>query len=240
MTVTKNGAVIDTKDISGGLEIEANNVTVKRTRVRCGDGNCITIHNDKTGTVIQDTEVGGGANGTTDTGVGVGIVVAANGTKSASTTRIDRVNVHHTTDGLRSDGNLTVTNSYIHDPDPAPGLHGDGSQTTGWSNMVFRNNVIIGGLNSAIFLNQESPNPSISNVVVDGNLLEGTKKNAQDFTSFPLYVNGGCSNVTVTNNAFNRIGYAAALDDSGGSAIVAWSNNVYADNGEAVAKPGGR
>src|SRR5690349_20139963 len=99
--------------------------------------------------------------------------------------------------------------------------------------MVFRNNVIVGGLNAAIYLNQEDPNPAISNVVIDGNWLEGTRQNSADYTSFPLYVNDGVSGVTVTNNQFNRIGYAPAFDRRG-NGIAVWYNNRFEDNGELI------
>src|SRR6266536_3252978 len=235
MTISASNTVIDAMDISGSLVIKANNVTVKRTRVRCiGGDDCIHISGN--GVLVQDVEAGGGADGVTNTGAGVGIVMGGDSSKGADSIRVVRANVHHTTDGLRVDGNLSVIDSYIHDPDQHDGAHGDGAQSTGYSNMVFRNNFIIGGTNAAIYLNQEKPNPGISNVVIDGNWLWGTKESAADFTSFPLYVNGGTSNVTVVNNHFNRIGYQPAFARSPG-AIAQWANNTFEDSGQQISKP---
>jgi hypothetical protein len=242
LVVNTNGTVVDGQDISNGLEIHANNVIVKNTRVRAGSGDGLYIYPGSTGTIVQDTEVGGGANGTTYTGVGVGIVIGDNSAKSAATTQLKCVRVHHTIDGLRSDGNLTVTNSYIYAPDPGTGYHGDGSQSTGWSNMIFKHNVIVGGLNAAIFLNTESPNPSIGaagSIVIDSNWLGGFDRGSGDQTSFPLYVNGGIASnsVSVTNNRFIRGPWYAPAFDCSGTAISTWSNNVYDDNGAAITKP---
>ena len=43
ITVTQNGAVLDGLDVSGSIRVQANNVTIKRTRIRNPGGQAITV-----------------------------------------------------------------------------------------------------------------------------------------------------------------------------------------------------
>lgn len=80
------GEVLDAKDFRGGLRIRADNVTVKRSRVQCG--NCgVWIDWNVRGTLIQDVEI----------------------TSKSRTERIDRA----ITAGRTYD--LTIRRVYIHD-----------------------------------------------------------------------------------------------------------------------------
>jgi hypothetical protein len=239
-TVSTNGAVVDALNIKGSLTINANNVTIKRTHVQCIGVNdeCVQVVAGHTGTIIQDSDIGGGANYTTNTGSPIGILTDYGaGINNAANTTLLRVNVHHTIDGLRLDGNTTIQDSYIHDLDHSdPTAHGDGSQTTGGRYLSFLHNTIEAGLNSSIYLNWDEPSyPSIGYVTFDRNYFEGTNSG----TSYPLYVNDGTvvGTITATNNQWNRLGnpYAPALDYL--HAISTWTNNTYEDNGATIAKP---
>lgn len=57
IVVSKDGTVIDGKNVTGSITIKADNVTVKRTRVRNGGYYAIRIASGSTGTRIEDTSV---------------------------------------------------------------------------------------------------------------------------------------------------------------------------------------
>lgn len=203
LKVDKPGTVIDSMDVSGGIEITANDVTIKNTRVRGNGGPAwgIQITPGVTGALIEDTEIGGGDNGVTQTGVGAGMLFGSNsGPAGAATNVARRVDIHHTVDGLRMDGNATFADSRIRDLSFTDGVHSDGIQSTGWSNMVISGNTIEGGTNDAVFLNAEGDNPPITNVDVLNNRLVG-KSGPGGVTSYGLRAESG-ETVTAAHNVF--------------------------------------
>jgi hypothetical protein len=81
------GEVLDAKDFQGGLKIAANNVTVKRSRVQCGDCVGLWVNQKVRNTLVEDVEI----------------------TSRSKTSRI----VHAITAGKTY--NLTVRRVYVHD-----------------------------------------------------------------------------------------------------------------------------
>jgi hypothetical protein len=225
------GATITGLDISGGLDDGKGNLTLTNSYVRCGgfDTNsaCAAF---SPGAHVSDVEFGGGANGTTFGGAGI----YTGGSNSGNI--FTRINIHHTADGMRTDGGTTLVDSYIHDLNYCCGLHGDGSQTTQGLNMVFRHNTVEGGSNDALFFKTDSG--PIGNITITQNHLIGTSSGA-DQTSFGVGFTSDVTNVTVTNNVFNGIGGTGAIyAGSGGLSFNAttWNGNKL-DNGTTVAAP---
>jgi hypothetical protein len=97
--VTVAGTVIDSKQINGELRINANNVTVKRSRI---SGRIFTDYDNKyTGILIEDVDIDGG-----------NTTLACLG-PSGFTAR--RVNIRNCGQGINSYGGFTLEDSYIHD-----------------------------------------------------------------------------------------------------------------------------
>ena len=60
ITVTVAGTVIDAKNITGGVWVRANNVTIQRSKITVGGGQStvgVSIDAGRTGTRIVDTEI---------------------------------------------------------------------------------------------------------------------------------------------------------------------------------------
>jgi len=58
--VTGTGAVLDGLDVNGSIDVLADNVTIKRSRIVSGDYYPIRyFDNDNTGLLIEDTEIAG-------------------------------------------------------------------------------------------------------------------------------------------------------------------------------------
>ena len=163
ITVRRDGAVIDRLDVNGSIQVLANNVTIKRTRVRNPRGMAIRIDASKRGLVIKNVELDG--RGNTDNSSAVGY----------ANYKILRSNIHHFGEGPAANGNVVVARSYLHHFTDFidQGAHQDGIQMEWGDNMMIRRNKImmnVDGANSAVWL---SAGNAHRNVVIKNNLVAG-------------------------------------------------------------------
>jgi hypothetical protein len=219
ITVRKPSAVIDTRLVKGGITIAANNVTVKRTRIRVpggAEGVGVTIEQGVTGTLIQDTEIAGSESFQGIQGGGF-------------TAR--RVNIHGFEHGVEIRGRGKVLDSYISLTDFR---YPDGTvphfdAVCGWSvnGVVVRHNTLTAPPDQTAAVNFTNDFGSIKDVVIDNNYLSGG--------GYALYVRGDASspgspalgkpvkNIRVTNNQFgtSQWGHASVVQ-----AQISASGNV--------------
>ena len=145
LSITTNGTVIDAKDVNGSIYVNANNVTIKRTRIRNPGGVAINIEPGRTGILIEDVEIDGSGNTT-----GMSAIVYQNYTAR-------RVHIHDFGEGFMANGNVLIEDSYLHDFTNfiAGGAHQDAIQSTGGDGLTIRHNTLlmnVDGGNSAIML----------------------------------------------------------------------------------------
>ena len=164
MNITTAGTVIDSKNITGCLTVSAPNVIIRRSRVACSGAS--VIWSGSGNLLVEDTEiVCGGTPGTTGL------------TPDDYTAR--RVEASNCENIFWAEGNVTVVDSYLHDPIPCCGSsdpHTDTVQIPGGaSNITIRHNRIHGGYisqsnfgNSAI-----TTGGGVSNFLVEDNVLAG-------------------------------------------------------------------
>lgn len=144
-TITTNGTAIDGKLISGTLFIDANNVTIRNSKIVAPGGAAGSIdavltiaedwNSDKgvaaTGTLISHVEIAGGDRSSCNRTIG-GINYTA-----------DAVNVHGCIDGIWTAGNTVIKNSYVHGNSGLSGDHMDCFQlytgTTGGHDVTLNN-----------------------------------------------------------------------------------------------------
>jgi hypothetical protein len=196
MTITQNGAVIDSADITGNVVIQANNVTVKRSRITAGGYWPVIVVDGYTGFQLIDSQI-------------VGVQTTTNVCKVGATgpnMTLTRVDISNCEDGVHPGDNVTVQDSYIHDlwfGTDASGVrvvatHNDGIQVMGATNINILHNTIETGhsQNSAVFLKADMG--PISNVRIDSNFVDGGGYTVygQDTAA------GTVTNVSVTNNIF--------------------------------------
>jgi len=191
--------VIDARLVKGGITIAANNVTVKRTRIRVpsgAEGVGVTIEQGVTGTLIQDTEIAGSES---FQGIQGGGFVAR------------RVNIHGFEHGVEIRGRAKVLDSYISLTDFR---YPDGTvphfdAVCGWSvnGVVVRHNTLTAPPDQTAAVNFTNDFGAITNVEIDNNLLTGG--------GYALYLRGDSSwfspasskpvtDIAVTNNRFGR------------------------------------
>jgi hypothetical protein len=234
LTVKTAGAVIEGLDISGTVEINANNVTIRNSRIRAASGaasNTILIRtNSYTGTVVQDVELDCASR-------------AQAGIYWTGYT-LTRVDIHHCIgDGADIGGsNVTIQDSWIHDLIEVPGSHNDGIQITSGSNIRLLRNHVTNGNTQTSALKVGADQGDISNVTIDGNWIGGG--------GYALYLGCGTSptwctqkgwpytvgSATVRNNRWLRSPKSPGGPVLRGEVTVmpVWSGNVWDDTGAAV------
>lgn len=243
LTLSTPGTLLENRLITGTLTVAANNITVRNCRVRVDGGDTwgVTISSGVTGTLLDKVEIGGGANGTTNTGVGSGLLFADTGS-GAVTNVANNVWIHHCIDGIRADGRCRFQWGRVSNMDTSgyrgdgTGTHGDGSQSTGWGDIEFLHSEIDGGNNVALFFNVESPNPAIGRVKIDycklngktGSQIAGPPDTWQ--STYILNITAG-GPIDVTNTAFD----GPCDNVAPNYAWNVWTNNTR--NGSPLSAP---
>lgn len=231
MTITQPGTVIDSKLITGQLKIDANNVTVKRSKLlwphEVCQGDCTAMYlSSDSGSLVEDVEIDGNG-GACYAGIIAG---------GANVVR--RVEVHGCGDYFRTDDGMTIEDSYGYDAwrgavDGAcvDATHNDGIQDTGHSHLVLRHNTLTlptnytgcpgAEVNNVITISAEDGPPT--DVAIENNLLDGAGW-AIRLTS--------ASNVRITGNHFGRHSDYAVFNGQGSGYTA--SGNVWDDTGSAA------
>jgi hypothetical protein len=229
-TFSTSGQVITGKDFRGYVKVTGTNITFKNCIFRGGtpSGNNALLDTEAgTNTVVEDSEF-----------VPLQPAATIDGLWTANT-KLYRVNIHGTVDGMKAGNNTLVQDSYIHDmswfaSDPNQGggpTHNDGVQAfDGVSGVTLRHNTIdmstTKDANAAL-------QDSASNVTVDNNWLDGggcTLNFADHGHSLPGLV--------VTNNRFGRhSAFQCPILLSNLLSLAQNSGNVWVDTGTPIPAP---
>lgn len=211
--VQTDDTVIDGMDIAGSIVIQANNITIRNTRITTSDFYPIR-RDDGTGLLVEDTEIIGL---TTD----VTCAIAFEGYTAR------RLNVHGTADGFKANSNVTIEDCYVHDLAIGTDTHNDGIQTTSGGNVVVQHNTFkLGehpGTNACVQFGNEggiNDNWLLQNNLFDGGgwVINGSNDPSQN------------TNVRFLNNRFTRR-YVYGVGYIGGSL---WAGNYHDDDGTGV------
>ena len=136
--MTKDGAVIENLDVTGSITVLANDVTIRKVRLKSDDYYPIRyFDNGNTGLLVEDSEI----EGTT------GDVTSA---ISFTNYTARRLNIHGSADGLKADSNVLIEDCWIHDLSNGPTEHNDAVQSTGGKGVTIRHSVLEGASNAAV------------------------------------------------------------------------------------------
>jgi hypothetical protein len=212
--ISQNGAVVEGLDIVDCVEVNANNVTIRKCRIHVDTWYLIKYNvysEGYTNLLVEDCELDGtnGANTMV-------AIAAANYT-------LRRCNIHGSGDGPRiwAPGNALIEDCYVHDLWNPGGAHNDAVDLSDGANAVVRHNTIY---------NQEGQTSCITagadNTLIQYNLMAGG--------GYTIY--GGGTNVRIINNVFSKkyfpncgsYGVRAYWSDTGNQ----WSGNVWYENGQ--------
>ena len=219
VVVDTPGAVIDALDIQGSLTINADDVTVRRSRVAASTYVIIRVKAGLHGVLIEDVDVDG---------LGPDGKEGSNGIEGPA--RILRTHVFGVENGIKPYGGSVIEDSWISDLS-APGRdpHIDGIEIDGASDILVRGNLVdLGdwGQTSAVMIdNYGAP---ATRIVVQGNRLLGG--------GYTVYSDGRFDGGPVTGIAFidNRLGKGKWGYGSIDRSKPDWSGNVDDVTGAAV------
>jgi hypothetical protein len=218
MTINTAGTVVDARDISGSVVVNAPNVTIRRSRIR--SSSFWVVDNNSTGLVIEDSEIDG-----------LGGAHNAIGDRNLT---VRRANIHHAENGFDVAGNVTVEDSYIHDLTTSGGAHTDGAQfNQGASDIVFRHNTIdptplTDGATACIIM-WDAGDPQNARVRIENNKLLG------EGAAWALYAPGGpAQDIYINRNRFQRGVFGTTNGVRVGTTVTEFNGNVYDNTGQPV------
>jgi hypothetical protein len=209
MTITTAGMVVNARDITGQLVVNAPNVTVRNSRIR--SNSMWVIDNNSTGLVVEDSEIiNRRVAGQNNCHNGIG--------NSNFTVRRTEITGCENAMNIGGAGNVTFTDNYVHDLDTTgPSYvwgyspHTDGIQIgEGSRNLVIRHNWIDpspgSGATAPIIMYTGAGTPN-SDVWIEDNYLDGRG------ASYALYApRRQTTNVNVNRNRMLKgYGYTACV-----------------------------
>jgi hypothetical protein len=184
LTVNVAGAVIDSRDVTGQVVVNAPNVTIRNSRVRSNA--MYAVESNSTGLLVEDSEIVNLPQaGHPNCHIGIG----------NSNYTVLRTDISGCENGIGVDGNITMQDSYVHDLDTVgpswvfgdSGPHTDGVQiSAGATDITLRHNTIDptpgedGATSAIIMATSGTPN---SDVHVEDNYIDGRG------ASYAIYAN---------------------------------------------------
>ena len=228
-------------DISGGVVIDASNVTLENCVINMGtsDNEAIAVAGGLKNVVIQNCEVAG--SGPSGQSGDYGILIM-DGTQVT----INACNIHDVASGIVPEGGtvgsqVTIENSYIHNLNGGAGSHINGIGFFGQSgpnfSLLIQGNTVVNSNDQTDAIMLQNYFGSVKNVTVNNNLLI-----ADNYT---MYIAGNegtapVANVTATDNAmtFGQYGYFYIVPGSASQFQYTVSGNYDASTG-AAAGPNG-
>jgi hypothetical protein len=228
VTLSTAGQVYENIELTGNIDVRAPGVTIRNVKINATGYWGIDLYS--TGAVIQDVTVIGSKST-------VGGVLDEKGS-----TRMTRMDISGTEDGVKIDSNSTLEDSYIHDLyyNPTTDTHNDALQFSGHGGITVRHNKLLSpnsGTSAILMGGGESRPAEHDSRIVDNYMAGGA------YTFYGPYgapIAGKSSNVTVTGNRFSvsvfvkggKFGSNTQWEDGVGGSNV-WSDNRWVDGPSA-------
>ncbi len=219
MTITRDGTVIDGKDIRGQLNIRADDVTITRSRIRSGGSYAVhmPVGNGHRNLVITHSELDGQGNANNDSAV------------SSHDYTVLASDIHGWVDGFKADAKVNLVNNWIHEFAIGGGTHNDAIQISGRGDILVQGNRIdarsqreSGNMNASVYTNNDyGIRPD--NVVVRGNWI-----NAGGW-----FIRIEATNFVLENNRFSRW-YSWGVVTATPQSSWSHSGNVWHDTGSSA------
>lgn len=215
LTINTNGTVIDGYKISGGVTVNAANVTIKNSWITNSAGGVngtgvVKILNGASATIDHNLLDGLNATHACIWHEGASMVATANectGVNDGIFSWASQLGVDGTGD------NFTITDNWLHNfTTSAANGHVDGYQTEGAKNGVIRHNTFDVSQDQTSAIAIWNSRKNASNIAVSDNLIQGGGFSiyAEDYSPSEASPAGGytVTNITFTNNRFSNSRYA--------------------------------
>ncbi len=245
LTVTADNTVIDGYRISGGVMVDAKNVTIRNSWITNSAGGVsgtgvVKVLNGASATIDHNLLDGLNATHTCIWHEGASMVATANECTEVN----DGIFSWATTLGVDGTGdNFTIADNWLHNfTTAAANGHVDGYQTEGAKNGVIRHNTFDVAFDQTSAVAIWDSRKDAANIAVSNNLIQGGGFSiyAEDYSPSETSPGGGYSvtNVTFTNNRFSNSLYACVgywgVWYTRGSPTDGWhrSGNVLLETGQ--------
>ncbi len=230
LQVTGDGAVIENLEVSGSINVAADDVTVRNTVILAtGETWGIGLQHTKAATISGNTI--GTADGSPRLLVGIKDVYG-----DSATTTVTRNDIAGTSTGVQI-GSGVIRDNYIHDLAMVPGDHVNGITSPGSSRLlVIAHNTILNRFDQTDAIGLFQDFGVEANRRVADNLLAGG--------GYTVYGGGGnhgvAHDITIVGNRFSRLyfpaggsyGPVADFDADGPGNL--WADNIWDDDGSPV------
>ena len=213
LTITEDGTILDGVEVHGQIDVEADDVTIRDSRVRTdGHHYGIRVHGGADDVLLEDVDVRG-----TDERCRIGVVGAR------YTAR--RLDVSGCEDGFRVGSDTTVEDSHVHDLRVTDDSHNDAIQSTGARGLRIVGNTLEApyrAQTAAILL--QSNNAPVDDVLIEDNRLSGG--------TYTVYLrdkdegHGPPSDVVVRDNVWVRESWRYGLLSRDAGDGFTWEGNA--------------
>ena len=188
--VTTPGTVIDGVDLNGCVEVLADNVTIRRSRITCGNSPAaVRQFGGRSGLLVEDSEI-----------IGTPINPAGAGIWAANPYTARRVEIRGTDDGAFVASGTVIQDSWIHSLHVSATAHNDLIQMVGGTGVAILNNRLEHRADQTSAIMIKADLGPISDVAIGDNLISGG--------IYSVYIHEGPqgmpTNVRVANNVFIR------------------------------------
>jgi hypothetical protein len=166
LTVSKNGAVLSGLDVKGCIRVRANDVVIRKSRVRCSDGPVISLGDSYTGLRIEQSTLDGLGTATQSLYAVKGVTMSRN-------------EITRTQDGARVGSSFTFVGNWVHGLVRIGDFHVDALQTLGAQNVVIRGNTFDvynsaeGQRVNSVFQMGTTQGPALKSILVEDNYMNG-------------------------------------------------------------------
>jgi hypothetical protein len=223
LVIRQDGTVIDAVDLTGSIDVYANNVTIRRSKISGTNWWGVYLREGYANLTVEDSEIFG--NGVQQMEYGI--------SSSGGTVTALRNNVHTISNGIDVPIGL-IEDNYVHDPKYFDGDHTDMIMSEGGapagSTLTIRHNTAVNTLDQTGAIALFADWGPQHDVQVENNLLIGG--------GYSFYGGDvGSSNLHVTGNVFGREvwpngghwGPIAHWDETGPGNV--FQNNTWEDGG---------
>ena len=215
--IKADNTVIDGWD-TGRIDIYANNVVIKNTRITTSSYYGVYVYSGSV--TVEDATITGQATSSQECDAGV-----------TGATLVLRTNISGCEDGVHLSGHNGVEDTYIHDPYFTSSSHNDGIQVFSASgSMMIKHNTIVmtnpGGsrqANSCVFVQPTSG--SVDGVTIDSNLVDGG--------GYTLYIEQS-TNVSLSHNRIGRDYKYGWFSHAHNTNMPLLTDNVWDDTGQPI------
>lgn len=232
VSINGDGAVFDGYDVRATIDVVADNVTIRNTRITLGGESFGIALRHSQNTTVERTEITAPDAGANRLLVGIKDIYG-----DSRGTRVLTSDISRTSTGVQIDAGL-VQDNYIHDLGLKGGDHVNGTTSNaGTSQLILRHNTVFNRHNQTDAISLFQDFGPQSNRIIDNNLLAGG--------GYTIYAGANpgkestATNIAVTNNRISRIYYpnggsygpVTAYTSGGGNTF---SGNIWDDTGTTV------